>query len=109
MHRLVALGLTALVLSACQRAAEPAEPVAPASTAPAVLSVADVAWQAEVDRYLAVNVQPSEPVDAVIWRGVRCEFLGRNVSGANPARDQAINARRNELRCGDELSGEARG
>lgn len=111
MSRIVALGLTALVLAACKPVAEPAapaQPAAPAAAAPVAEPAIDAAWQAEADRYLAVNVQPSAPVDAVMWRGVRCDFLAGEIGGDNSAQDRAINARMDELRCGDELLAEAR-
>ena len=111
MTRSFAIGLTALVLTACKPVAgpaPPAEPAAPAAPAPAAQTAAEVAWTAEQDRYLAVNVQPSDPVEAVLWRGVRCDFLGSEFGGDNSAQDQAINARMDELRCGDELLAEAR-
>lgn len=111
MIRIIALGLTALVLTACKPVAEPAppaEPAAPVAPSPAAPTAAEAAWTAEQDRYLAVNVQPSDPVEAVMWRGVRCDFLGSEFGGDNSEQDRAINARMDELRCGDELLGEAR-
>ena len=96
MSRVVVLGLTVLALAACKPVAEPAapaEPAGPAAPAPAAVSAADAAWQAEVDRNLSVNVPPSDPVDAVIWRAVRCEFLGGEFSGDNSAQDRAMTAR----------------
>ena len=111
MIRILAIGLTALVLTACKPVAEPAppaEPAAPVAAAPAALTDAESAWAAEQDRFLEVNVQPSDPVEAVMWRGVRCDFLGSEFGGDNSAQDRALNARMDELRCGDELLAEAR-
>ena len=111
MSRIIAIGLAGLVLAACKPVAEPAppaEPAAAAAPAPAAQPVVDAAWAAEQDRYLAVNVEPSDPVEAVMWRGVRCDFLGSEFGGDNSAQDRAINARMDELRCGDELLAEAR-
>lgn len=111
MSRILAAGLMTLALAACKPVAEPAppaEPAAPAAPAPAAQTAAEVAWTAEQDRYLAVNVQPSDPLEAVLWRGVRCDFLGGEFGGDNSAQDRAINARMDELRCGDELLAEAR-
>ena len=106
MSRLLVCGLTALALTACQPAAEPAPPAEP--VAPVVAVAPADAWTAEQDRYLAVNVQPSDPVEAVMWRGVRCDFLGGEIGGDNSAQDRAVQARMEELRCGDELLAEAR-
>ena len=111
MCRIILVGLAALTVAACKPVAEPA-PAAPAAetAAPAAPAetAAESAWMAEQDRYLAVNVQPPEPVDAIMWRGVRCDFLGSEFGGDNSAQDRAINARMEELRCGDELLAEAR-
>lgn len=111
MYRIIAIGLAGLVLAACKPVAEPAppaEPAAAAAPAPAAQPAVDAAWAAEQDRYLAVNVEPSDPVEAVMWRGVRCDFLGSEFGGDNSGQDRAINARMDELRCGDELLAEAR-
>lgn len=108
MSRSLAAGLMTLALAACKPVAEPVPPAEPAAPAPAVQTAADAAWTAEQDRYLAVNVQPSAPLEAVLWRGVRCDFLGGEFGGDNSAQDRAINARMDELRCGDELLAEAR-
>jgi len=111
MLRIAAVCLIMIGLAACGPVAEPAapaEPASPAPLAPVTVSAADAAWQAEVDRFLGVNVQPSEPVDAVVWRSVRCAFLTGEVGADNSAQDQAIKARMNELRCGSELTGEIR-
>ena len=111
MSRILAIGLTALALAACKPVTEPAaraEPAAAAVPAPAAQTAAEVAWTAEQDRYLAVNVQPSDPVEAIMWRGVRCDFLGSEFGGDNSEQDRAINTRMDELRCGDELLAEAR-
>ena len=101
MSRIIAIGLAGLVLAACKPAAEPAP-------APAAEPAVDAAWAAEQDRYLAVNVEPSDPLEAVMWRGVRCDFLGSEFGGDNSEQDRAINARMDELRCGDGLLAEAR-
>ncbi|WP_425987219.1 hypothetical protein [Brevundimonas sp. TWP2-3-2] len=111
MSRVIAIGLAGLVLAACKPVAEPAppaEPAAAAAPAPAAQPAVDAAWAAEQDRYLAVNVEPSDPVEAVMWRGVRCDFLGSEFGGDDSVQDRAINARMDELRCGDELLAEAR-
>ena len=111
MSRIIAIGLAGLVLAACKPVAEPAppaEPAAAAAQAPAAEPTVDAAWAEEQDRFLSVNVQPTDPVEAVMWRGVRCDFLGSEFSGDNSEQDRAINARMDELRCGDELLAEAR-
>jgi hypothetical protein len=107
MSRIIAIGLVGLVLAACQPVAEPAPPAEPA-LAPAAQPAVDAAWAAEQNRYLAVNVEPSDRLEAVMWRGVRCDFLGSEFGGDNSEQDRAINARMDELRCGDELLAEAR-
>lgn len=109
MTRTIAIGLTLLGLSACKPVAEPVPPAPPVEPVASAAPTPTVdAWTAEQDRYLDVNVQPSDPVEAILWRGVRCDFLGGEIGGDNSAQDRAIQARMDELRCGDELLGEAR-
>lgn len=102
MVRVAAVGLIGLFLSACDPAGQPVRP----ATFEAI--IADPAWDAEVDRYLAINVQPSDPLEGVIWRGVRCDFLAGEVGGDQSAQDRAITARMIELRCGEPLLAEVR-
>lgn len=101
MVRIAAIGLTGLLLAACRPVAGPAEPTAPPMAA-------DPLWQAETGRYLSVNVQPSDPLEALMWRGVRCDFLGGEIDGDRSARDRAIEARMGELGCGEPLLAQAR-
>ena len=113
MSRIITFGLTVLTVAmvSCKPVAESAptpEPAAPVAAAAPVPTASETAWMTEQDRYLAVNVQPSDPVEAVIWRGVRCDFLGSEIGGDNSAQDRAVQARMEELRCGDGLLAEAR-
>ncbi|MGV3578357.1 hypothetical protein [Brevundimonas sp.] len=109
MFRIITMSLAALTLAACQPAAEPAaatQPEAPA--APAAETPEDAALRALEDRYLEINVEPTNPIDAVEWREVRCNFLAGEFGGDNSAQDRAINARMEELRCGDGVLEDAR-
>lgn len=109
MRGIIIVGLTALTLVACQPAAEPAAPVeAEAPAVDADQAARDAVWTALEDRYLAVNVQPTDPIDAVEWREVRCNFLAGEIGGDNSAQDRAIQARMEELRCGDGVLEDAR-
>jgi hypothetical protein len=111
MTRNLALSLTALCLTACKPVAEPVPPAGTAASvapAPVALTAAEAGWATEQDRLLAVNVEPSDPVEAMMWRGVRCDYLGSEFGGDNSAQDRALNARMDELRCGDALFAEAR-
>ncbi|WGM30973.1 hypothetical protein [Brevundimonas sp. NIBR11] len=108
MLRIAAFSLAALALAACKPVAEPAVPAEPTPSPSAVTSAAVDPWTAQQDRYLAMNVPPSDPVDAMMWRGVRCDFLGSEIGGDNSAQDREIQVRMGELRCGDELLAEAR-
>lgn len=106
---MIVIGLVALGLTACQPVSDPppaTEPAAPVTSTG--MTAAEAAWATEQDRLLGLNVQPSDPVEAVMWRGVRCDFLGSEFAGDNSAQDRALNARMEELRCGDELLAEAR-
>ncbi|MFC5343520.1 hypothetical protein ACETK8_09790 [Brevundimonas staleyi] len=109
MSRIITMGLAALTLAACQPAAQPAAPVqTEAPAAPQAETPEDAAWRALEDRYLAMNVQPTNPIDAVEWREVRCNFLAGEIGGDNSAQDRAVQARMEELRCGDGVLEDAR-
>lgn len=109
MFRIITMGLAALTLAACQPAAEPPAPVeAEAPAASQAETPEDAAWRALEDRYLAMNVQPTNPIDAVEWREVRCNFLAGEIGGDNSAQDRAVQARMGELECGDGVLEDAR-
>ena len=103
MSRIIVIGLTALVLAACQPAAEPAAPVAPAATTATPAAATDQAaqdaiWAALEERYLGMETVPSDPIEALEWREVHCNFLGGEIGG-DPEQDKAVNARIEEIGC----------
>lgn len=110
MSRIIVCGLTALALTACKPVAEPAPPAEPAaSTAPAIaVPGADATWIALEDRYRMVETAPADPVAAVEWRAVLCDHFSGEFGGDNSERDREVNARMDELRCGDALIDDAR-
>ncbi|WP_374274727.1 hypothetical protein [Brevundimonas sp.] len=114
MFRIVATGLTAFILCACDPVEETAPPVpaeapAPASgPAPTADMPAATTWQATQDRYRGIEAQPSDPLEAIEWRAVQCEHMAGEFGGDNSERDQQLNARMDELRCGEELLADAR-
>lgn len=98
MFRIIAIGLTAVVLAACQPAAKPAAPAeAPAPTA-AEQADQDATWTALEDRYLGMETVPTDPIEALEWREVHCNFLGGELGGGE-AQDKAVNARIEEIGC----------
>ncbi len=110
MFRIVATGLTALTLTACQPAdqATPAEPFPPSSATSAPPAPAVISWEAAQERYRQVDVAPSDPLEALEWRGVHCEHYSGEFGGDGSERDQWLNAQMDRLECGDELMSEAR-
>ena len=107
-------GVTVLLLAACQPVAESVsqpEPAVPAATAPAI-PADDVSrkavWSALEDRYLPINVTPSDPIEALEWTEVRCNYLAGEFGGTKSAQDRAINARITELGCGATMLAGAR-
>ena len=99
MSRIIAIGLTALVLAACQPAPEPAAPPAPAAPAAATDQAAqDAIWAALEERYLGMETVPSDPIEALEWREVHCNFLGGEIGG-DPEQDKAVNARIEDIGC----------
>lgn len=110
MSRIAILGL-AIALAACQPTPEAAAPTDPAVTAAQTgpdEAAREAEWTRLEDRYLAVNVRPADPIDAVEWTEVRCNFLAGEFGGDNSAQDRAINARMEELGCGEPMRAEAR-
>jgi len=103
MMRLLAVSIASL-LAACQPANDVEVSPAPAPAPPQ----SDPVQTALTDRYLAINVRPTDPIEALEWAQVRCEFLGGELSGDNRAQDRAIIARMNELGCGDPIMAAAR-
>ena len=99
MSRIIAIGLTALVLSACQPAPEPAAPPAPAASVTATDQAAqDAVWAALEERYLGMETAPSDPIEELEWREVHCNFLGGEIGG-DPEQDKAVNARIEDIGC----------
>ncbi len=110
--RLLALSVVTLLLTACQPAARPTaaargdvQAVGPTA---AEQTETDAVWSALEDRYLAINVKPADPVEALEWTEVRCNFLAGEFGGDNSAQDRAVNARMDELGCGDPMLAGAR-
>ena len=110
MFRIVAAGLTALILTGCKPAdqATPAEPVPPSAATSAPPPPAVVSWEATQERYRQVEVTPTEPLEALEWRGVHCEHYSGEFGGDGSERDRWLNARMDRLECGDQLMSEAR-
>lgn len=110
MSRLIAVGLAALLLAACRPAAESAAPAQPQT--PAAPSAEEAARQAVWDglenRYIGMETAPADPIDAVEWREVHCNFLAGEFGGDNSEQDRAVNARMDELRCGEDLLADVR-
>lgn len=117
MSRAIAIGLTAMFLAACNPS-DQTEPAAPAPSAPAVAAPVTPAapdtpsdqtsWEATKDRYRNVLVAPSDPLEALEWRGVGCQYYGEEFAGDRSERDQWLNAQLDRLDCGDPLVAEAR-
>lgn len=104
MSRIVAIGLTVLVLTACK----PVEPAAPAVAASAPQPMTATSWEATQARYRQLEVAPSDPLEALEWRGVLCEHYAGEFGGDGSERDRWLKARMDTLRCGEDLTAEAR-
>jgi hypothetical protein len=110
MSRIAAVGLTALILTACQPADQtpPTGPVGPSAPTSAPQPSAAVFWEATQERYRNVEAAPSDPLEALEWRGVRCDHYASEFGGDGSERDQWLNAQMDRLKCGDQLVAEAR-
>lgn len=94
MFRILAVGLAALVLSACAMAAEAPMPDAP-ERSPAEWAALEAEWAVLEDKYLGTE-EPSDPLDLLEWREVQCNFLAGELGG-DPAQDREINAYLDEI------------
>lgn len=115
MSRTAVIGLTALILTACGPDQTPtaesaaAEPdLAPVALARAPQPSAPMSWAATEERYRQVEVEPSDPLEALEYRGVHCQYFSGEFGGDGSGRDQWLNAQMDKLRCGQELVTEAR-
>lgn len=99
MFRIITMGLAALTLVGCQPAPEPPAPAETEAPALAADQAAqDAVWAALEDRYLGMETVPSNPIEALEWREVHCNFLGGEIGG-DPEQDRAVNARIEEIGC----------
>ena len=64
--------------------------VEPRSRTAAEWAAIEVTWAALEDKYLEMETVPSDPIDALEWREVHCNFLGGELSG-DPEQDRSIN------------------
>lgn len=115
MSRTVVIGLTVLILTACGPDQTPTaesaapEPVpAPAAPVSAPQTPAQMSWAATEERYRQVEAEPSDPLEALEYRGVHCQYYSGEFGGDGSERDQWLNAQMDKLRCGQELVTEAR-
>lgn len=117
MSRVIAIGLTAVILAACQPADQTptAEPTAPAPAAePAAAdpasaprAAAPMTWEAMQDRYQQMEGDPTDPLEALERRAVLCAHYSGEFGGDNSERDQWLNAQMDSYRC-DDLVADAR-
>lgn len=118
MSRTVIVGLTVLILTACGPADQTptAEPAAPASV-PASARAAPVrspqpsapmSWDAMQDHYRPMEVEPTDPLEALEYRAVICAHLSGEIGSEVPEREQYLNAQIDKHRCGDALVAEVR-
>ena len=114
LRHLCITSLAAIGLVACGEQtpaadlATPAQTQAQAAPASASQSSAPPSWEATKERYRQVEVEPSDPVEALEYRGVLCEHYSGEFGGDGSQRDQELNAQMNKYKCGDELVAEAR-
>jgi hypothetical protein len=109
MSRIVAIGLTALILAACEPADQTptTEPDAPAQAAEAPAAApasapqpsAPMSWEAMQDHYRQMEVEPTDPVEALEFRAVICSHLAGETGSGDPEREQFLNAQIDRYRC----------
>ncbi len=118
MSRTVVIGLTVLILAACGPADQTptAETAAPAS-APAPSQAASaspprppgpMSWEAMQDHYRLIEVEPTDPLEALEYRAVICAHLSGEVGSEVPEREQYLSTQIDKHRCEDPLVAEVR-
>lgn len=102
---LTALALTSASLAGCQKTE--ADGPAPA-VAPAVQTQAqrEAASQAAYDA--GANTQPTDPVDAFVWRADLCMHLSGEIGGDQSEHDAQVQKTMGELDCSDDLVADGR-
>ncbi len=118
MSRTAVVGLTFLILAACGPADQtpPAETAAPTSVpaperaAPAgsPRPSAPMSWEAMQDHYGGMEVEPTDPLEALEYRAVICAHLSGEIGSEVPEREQYLNAQIDKHRCEDALMAEVR-
>ena len=105
MNRNILIALTAVALAACTPADAPkSEALQPEAPTAASLA-AEAADQASYDAQ--ANALPTEPVAAIEARAEACLHFGGEINGDGSERDREVQARMEELACGDTLSADA--
>ena len=122
MSRIAVIGLTAGILTACgpadqtpaagSAAPTPAQAVTPAAEPPAAPVSAPrpaepMSWEALQDRYQPMEVEPTDPLEALGYRAVICAHLVGEVGSGDPERERYLGAQIDKYRC-EELPAEVR-
>ena len=116
MSRIALIGLAALILTACGPAdqAPTAEPAAPAAAAAATAPAsaprpsAPMSWEAMQDHYRQMEVEPTDPLEALEYRAVACAHFSSEVGSGDPEREQYLSAQIDKYRCEEALVAEVR-
>lgn len=116
MFRTVVVGLSALILTGCGPADQtptaqtvaPEPVLTPAATASAPKPPAPMSWEAMQDHYRLMEVEPTDPLEALEYRAVICAHLSGEIGGEAPEREQYLNAQIDKYRCEDALVAEVR-
>ena len=103
------IGLAILALSAAGLAGCGNNQEAPAAaSAAAAQTDADIEAASQTAYDAEANKPPTDPVDAFVWRADLCMHLGGEIGGDRSARDVQVQARMEELKCGDEVVADGR-
>lgn len=116
MFRTVVVGLGALILAGCgpgdqTPAAERAAPepaLTPAAPASAPRPAAAMSWEAMQDHYRSMEVEPTDPLEALEHRAVACAHFSGEVGSEDPERERYLNAQVDKYGCEGALVAEVR-
>lgn len=121
MSRTLALGLSALILAACQpeqdsagSAALPAKqtPNAELTEPQAALATASqpaapMSWEGMQDYYRQMEAEPADPLESLGYRAVLCAHLSGEFGDGDPEREAFLGAQVDKHRC-EELKADLR-
>lgn len=67
-----------------------------------------MSWEAMQDHYRSMEVEPTDPLEALEFRAVACSHFSGEVGSEDPERERFLRAQIDKYRCEDALVAELR-